>query len=104
MRKYNEKEVIEIMTKLYCKKQHGSKELCTDCSNLLEYACFRIDKCRYKETKTFCSFCKTPCYKPNMKEQIKTVMKYSGPRLIFKKPILVFNHVHETIKHKRSMK
>ena len=36
-----------------------------------------------------------------MKEKIRVVMKYSGPRLLFYNPKLVLAHVRETVKLKR---
>ena len=60
---------------------------------LLDYAYFRLDKCPFKDNKKFCSKCKVHCYKPEMRQQIKNVMRYSGPRMLFKHPILLFKHM-----------
>ena len=52
-------------------------------------------------TKTFCSNCKVHCYKPEMREKIRTVMRYSGPRMIFHAPIPAIRHVIETVKERK---
>lgn len=92
-----EKAVVALMIALYCKKKHMQKrELCTDCEALLEYARFRSDKCPFMETKTFCSNCKVHCYKPDMREKIRQVMRFSGPLMILYHPILAVRHVIET--------
>ena len=54
------------------------------------------------ETKTFCSACKVHCYKPEMREQIRTVMRWSGPRMLFVHPVLAIRHMKETMKAKKS--
>lgn len=100
-----EKAVVELMITLYCQKQHKcGKELCIDCNTLLEYARLRSDRCPFMETKTFCSNCKIHCYKPDMREKIRQVMKFSGPRMIFYHPVLAIRHVIESKKEKRRLK
>lgn len=99
-----EKAVVELMIVLYCKKQHKCREkLCADCNALLEYARMRSDRCPFMETKTFCSNCKIHCYKPEMREKIRQVMKFSGPRMIFYHPVLAIRHVIESKKEKRRL-
>lgn len=53
------------------------------------------------ENKTFCSNCKVHCYKPEMRQGIKEVMRFSGPRMIFHHPIAAFRHVIESSGEKR---
>ena len=83
-----EKKVISEMVKLYCKR-----ELCDECKEVLNYSLKRIDNCKFMETKTFCSNCKAPCYSPKMKEKVKQIMKFSGPRILFHHPLLVISHM-----------
>ena len=96
-----ERKVVELMIKLYCKKKHKNKELCNDCNELLEYVNLRLNKCPFGDQKTFCSNCKIHCYKPIMREKIKEVMRFSGPRMLFYHPIIAIKHLKETIKEKR---
>ncbi len=99
-----EKEVVSFMIKLYCKKNHHTENgLCDECRELDEYAKMRSDKCPFMETKTFCSNCKVHCYKPEMREKIKKVMRFSGPRMIFYHPIMAISHVIECQKEKRKL-
>ena len=65
------------------------------------YADARVDHCPHMETKTFCSACKTHCYKPQMREAIRQVMRWSGPRMIFHHPVLAIRHLIETKKQKK---
>ena len=99
-----EKKIVSQMIALYCKKKHGGKkELCTECEELMQYAKLRSDKCPFMETKTFCSNCKVHCYKPEMREKIREVMRFSGPRMIFTHPITAVRHVIESKKEKRRL-
>ena len=101
-KRLREKQLVSQMIALYCRKNHKhKKDLCTDCKRLKEYAEMRIDKCLFMETKTFCSNCKVHCYKPQMREQIRAVMRFSGPRMIFHHPIIAIRHVIESNKEKK---
>lgn len=95
-----EKKVITEMVKLYCKKNHKNGELCDECNEILNYSLKRIDHCKFMETKTFCSNCKSPCYNMEMKEKIKQIMKFSGPRMLFYHPLLVIYHIISGLKNK----
>ena len=97
-----EKKLVSQMIQLYCKKQHHSKDgLCPECAALDAYARMRSEKCPFMETKTFCSACKVHCYKPAMREQIRAVMRWAGPRMLPVHPVLSVKHVAVTLKAKR---
>lgn len=99
-----EKAMVSQMIALYCRKQHHTRgSLCEDCARLDRYARQRSDKCPFMETKTFCSNCKVHCYKPEMREKIRAVMRFSGPRMIFHHPVAAVRHVIETKKEKRKL-
>ena len=90
----NEKAVVTLMIRLYCKKRHGTKTgLCPECTALAEYARERSDKCPFMENKTFCSSCRVHCYKPEMRDRIRQVMRFSGPRMIFHRPVMAIRHL-----------
>ena len=98
-----EKETVSLMIRLYCRKKHGGKTLCPACDELDAYARLRSDKCPFMETKTFCSNCKVHCYKKDMREKIREVMRFSGPRMIFHHPIMAVRHVVESKKEMKRM-
>ncbi|MGI6019000.1 MAG: nitrous oxide-stimulated promoter family protein [Marvinbryantia sp.] len=98
-----EKQLVSQMIALYCKKQHGGKSLCPDCAALDAYARQRSDRCPFMETKTFCSNCKVHCYKPEMREKIRAVMRFSGPRMLFHHPVIAIRHMIETQKEKKRL-
>jgi hypothetical protein len=98
----DEKLLVSEMIALYCRKQHKTPkgQLCPACQELQDYALARIDKCPFMETKTFCSACKVHCYKPAMREQIRAVMRWAGPRMLPVHPVLSVKHVAVTLKAK----
>ncbi|CAE6924331.1 hypothetical protein ACOMICROBIO_GDFFDHBD_02181 [Vibrio sp. B1REV9] len=94
-------KTVKAMVEVYCNDHHGTRHhdgggLCTECRELLEYAEVRLDRCPYGEDKPTCNKCPIHCYKPKPKEQMRLVMRYSGPRMLLKHPILAIRHlVHE---------
>ena len=106
--KKREKEIQTVgeMIRLYCHKNHHTTndELCDECKELLEYATYRSSVCPFMENKTFCSNCRVHCYKPNQREKIRKVMRFSGPRMLFHHPIMAIHHVISSNAEKRKMK
>lgn len=99
-----EKRIVREMISLYCRRKHGSQknDLCKECRELLDYAVDRSDKCPFMAEKTFCSNCRVHCYKPEMREKIRSVMRYAGRRIIFTHPIMAVSHLVESNREKRS--
>lgn len=99
-----EKRTVALMIRIFCRGNHGrQKDLCPECQALLEYAMGRSDRCPFMETKTFCSNCTVHCYKPEMREKIRAVMAYSGPRMVLYHPVMAIHHVVESKKEKRRL-
>ena len=100
-----EKRMVSEMIALYCRKNHGTTRdnLCKECAELTDYARSRSDRCPFMENKTFCSNCKVHCYRPDMREKIRVVMRYSGPRMIFHHPVAAIRHVISTKAEKRKL-
>ena len=88
-----EKAVVEQMIRLYCQKKEGNSSLCPECQKLLEYANGRLDRCRYGEKKPTCKKCPIHCYRPDMKERIRIIMRWSGPKMILYHPIAAIRHL-----------
>ena len=104
-----EERTISAMMVLYCRDHHGDgpsvpgdvaeqsfgrhEQLCEDCAALLAYARRRLAACRYGSDKPTCAKCPTHCYKPAMREQVREVMRYSGPRMLRRHPVLAVVHL-----------
>jgi len=99
-----EKRTVSLMIRLYCNKKHGTKKiLCPECASLQSYAVMRSNKCPFMETKTFCSNCRVHCYNAEMREKIREVMRFSGPRMLLRHPVMAVQHVIETKKEKKRL-
>ncbi len=98
-----EKKTIEQMVKLYCNKNHGTAkgELCPQCNELLDYALLRIERCPFLPDKPTCKNCTVHCYKNSHKQEIKKVMRFSGPRMLKTFPILTIHHLIDGINDKK---
>ena len=66
--------------------------VCDECAELLRYAEQRRALCP-KDPKPFCSHCDTHCYRPEMRERMREVMRYAGPRSI------LHGHAINGVKH-----
>ena len=86
-------QTIAAMVPCYCRDHHGtSASLCLECQGLLDYAAVRLDRCRFGPEKPVCNKCPVHCYQPARREQIRVVMRYSGPRMLWQHPILSLRH------------
>ena len=87
-KRQKEQYVVEEMIRLYCRKKHPKEKQ-------------RSQKCPFMEEKTFCANCKVHCYKPEMREQIRQVMRFSGPRMLLYHPVLAIWHLVCSNKEKK---
>jgi len=95
-RRKRERKTIESMVALYCKKHHAAEDaLCAECSALTDYARQRLEKCPFGDEKPTCATCPIHCYKPACREQVREVMRYAGPRLLLRRPLLTIRHMLE---------
>jgi hypothetical protein len=100
-----EAKTVERMVLMYCNRQHRTqKVLCSECDDLLNYALGRLEKCPFQEGKTACAKCPVHCYKPDMREKIREVMRFTGPQMLFRHPMMALLHMKdgfrkEPIKH-----
>jgi hypothetical protein len=93
-----EKKTIDAMLGIYCHDMHGTSRalsggLCDDCSTLREYAHQRLDVCPFHDNKPACNKCTVHCYAEQKRLQVKDVMRYAGPRMILRHPVLAVLHL-----------
>lgn len=81
------------MLDIYCRAKHESTgTLCAECHKLIEYATERRAKCPFGENKPTCAKCTVHCYKPAMREAIRAIMAYAGPRMLLRHPVMAMRH------------
>lgn len=83
------------MIGMYCRAHHdgAARALCDDCSALRDYAMERIDKCPFCLSKPTCLNCPIHCYKRDRREEVRAVMRYAGPRMMRRHPVLAIMHI-----------
>ena len=99
-----DQRIVDEMIALYYKGNHkdcqNTAGICPECRELIAYANDRVDQCPRTAQKTFCSSCPVHCYSAEMRERIRAVMRYSGPRMLFYHPFMAFWHLGITLKEK----
>jgi hypothetical protein len=93
IRRARELKTIEAMVDMYCRHHHGAAPLCADCSALFDYAQRRLRRCVFGDAKPTCAKCLVHCYTAEMREKVRIVMRWAGPRMLLKHPILGVSHL-----------
>jgi predicted amidophosphoribosyltransferase len=89
-----ERRTVLAMIRLYCRDHHQTRgSLCPSCAALWDYVQRRLDRCVFGEKKPTCAKCPAHCYAPDPRAQIKAVMRYAGPRMLLRHPLLALAHV-----------
>lgn len=88
-----EKEVVSKMIALYCRHKLGMQQMNEEYRMLEEYAHKRLSCCKFGEKKPACKKCPIHCYKPSMREEIRKIMRWAGPRMLFYDPIAALRHL-----------
>jgi hypothetical protein len=95
VRRARELRTIEAMVRLYCRgHDHPQRDpLCADCAALMEYATRRLERCVFGDAKPTCTNCTVHCYSADRREQVRVIMKWAGPRMTLRHPVLAFFHL-----------
>lgn len=95
-----ESRTVEKMIHIYCLAHHGTvaEHLCPACLEIQQYAFERIQRCPFGLRKPTCAKCHVHCYRPDKREQIRRIMRYAGPRMLYHHPILTIQHLFDGLK------
>jgi len=100
-----EKKMVVAMVKIYCESHHNTKNsLCSECSDLQNYAKNRLENCCYQEKKPVCGRCGLECYNNKFRDNTEKLFRYSGPRMFFQHPILGLQHICDSFKNNDQIK
>ena len=96
-----ERKTLKIIVEMYCNAHHSRSGVsCRECGRLYDYAMSKIDKCPFHNEKPVCGRCPAHCYKDDMREGMRAVMRYSGPRMLMLHPVLGILHIIDRFKCK----
>jgi hypothetical protein len=93
VRRRRELRTIEAMVRMYCRHHHGGRPLCPDCTELMQYASVRLERCVFGDAKPTCANCVVHCYSDDMREKVRVVMRWAGPRMLWRHPVLGITHL-----------
>ena len=95
VRRARELETLGAMIRMYCDHHHSHRDgrLCTECTELAKHACRRLERCVFGDAKPTCSNCVVHCYRADMRERVREVMRWAGPRMLFRHPVLAIQHM-----------
>ena len=90
---------VAIMVHYYCAHKHGTEgDLCPKCRELVDHARLRITACPFGDAKTTCARCQVHCYSVEMRERIRMVMRYAGPHMLLRHPLLTLAHALDSFR------
>ena len=92
-----EKEIVLFMIQYYCARNHNTGKTCNNCMDLIQYAHEKLRNCPFKEKKTSCVKCEIHCYTKEKREEIRKVMSYVGPRMIYLMPTQYIKHLFKKV-------
>lgn len=81
------------MIELYCRLNHNQGKVCDECTYLINYADRKLSKCPFSDNKPACNQCTVHCYRHEERNRIKEIMRFSGPRMIYRHPYLAIMHI-----------
>jgi len=89
-----EQKTVSAMLGCYCRGMHGGRgPMCDECRSLLDYATTRLERCRFGGAKPVCAKCPIHCYQARRRAQMQQVMRYAGPRMLWRHPLLAIRHL-----------
>lgn len=91
--------LVGKMIDLYYQGDKTEKTIPAD--RMHSYATKRLQHCRFGEAKTTCQKCPIHCYQPTYRQQMKQIMGYAGPRMLWHHPILTLRHGLRGIQRKK---
>ena len=92
-RRAREWKTLDAMIRMYCGHHHGGRALCAECTALSEYAERRLERCVFGDAKPTCANCLVHCYKAEMRERVRVVMRWAGPRMLLRHPVMAIRHM-----------
>jgi Nitrous oxide-stimulated promoter len=84
---------MTAMVEIFCRGHHRpAQDLCAECRQFLEYVNLRLERCQFGVAKPVCAKCPVHCYQRERREQVRVIMRYAGPRMLWQHPVMSLRH------------
>lgn len=95
-----EYDTLRKMVEIYCHDHHSGTVSCPcpECRVFLYYAGQRLERCPYGQGKPTCAKCPIHCYKRRQRQQAREIMRYAGPRMLFRHPLVTLRHSFDKLR------
>lgn len=92
-----EKRTFACMLHIYCHAHHGThQQLCAGCYQLQHNANHRLTTCPFGSSKPACGKCPHNCHLPAERSLLREIMKFAGPRMLWRHPLLALLHLWDS--------
>ena len=96
-----DQQTVRLMIAIYCRHHLHQQEPSAEYQSLADYACKRLEYCLFGERKPACKDCLVHCYKKEMRERMRQVMRWTGPRMLLYSPRAAMRHIFQCLlKHR----
>jgi hypothetical protein len=92
VRRAREWKTLDAMIRMYCRGHHKDPQPCAECAALSDYARRRLERCVFGDAKPTCAKCVVHCYNERMRERVREVMRWAGPRMMLRHPVMAILH------------
>lgn len=97
-----DEKTLFAMGAIYCPAHHadamrGDRGVCAQCQEVITYSLERTAACPHDHQGN-CKDCEIHCYKPDMRAGIQEIMRYAGPRMTFRHPVLTAYYLKKKLR------
>lgn len=95
-----ERELIIAVTmiRMHCLSEHrAGKTVCHSCNQLVLYTTQRLNRCKFGDGKPVCKDCEVHCYSPEKREEIRKIMRWAGPKMLYRHPLYALIHLLDSL-------
>jgi len=88
-------QTINAMINIYCENHHQAinEKMCDECTEILKYAQEKLSRCPFQNNKPTCGKCLIHCYNKTMQTEVKAIMRFAGPKMIWRQPMMAIQHL-----------
>jgi len=92
-----EQRTVTALIRIHCHgRHHAGPELCAGCTDLQRYVAERMARCVLHDAKPTCATCKARCFAPPQQVRFRAILRYAGPQLFWRQPLLALWHHFDT--------